>query len=108
MIRNLSLVGTTTRLPVSGPVPCRECGRPMVMNLVARALECPTHGVLVARVVDHPMWENEVVEVLHPLPGDNSRYVVRFASHKRRTVWFGHLRALSMRPPSWWPAGRRS
>jgi hypothetical protein len=74
----------------------------MVANPVARALECPTHGVLVARIVDHPLWEAEVVEVLHPSPAGKARYVVRFASHKRRTVWFGHLRILAMRPPSWW------
>jgi hypothetical protein len=38
------------------------------------------------------------VEVLHRSQAQNARYVVRFPSHQRRTVWFGDLRVVAMRP----------
>jgi hypothetical protein len=72
----------------------------MVADPVSRAMQCPSHGVLVARIVRHPLWEGEIVEVLHPSQADHGRYVVRFSTHQRRTVWFGNLRLVAMRPPS--------
>ena len=98
MIRNIAAVEATHRLRASGPVLCRECGRPMVPDPASRALQCPIHGVLVAQIIPHPLWEGEIVEVLHRSQAQNARYVVRFPSHQRRTVWFGDLRVVAMRP----------
>ena len=98
MIRNIAAVEATHRLRASGPVSCRECGRPMVPDHASRALQCPMHGVLVAQIIRHPLWEGEIVEVLHRSQAQNARYVVRFPGHQRRTVWFGDLRVVAMRP----------
>ena len=100
MIRNIAAVEATHRVPASGPVLCRECQRPMVPDPASGALQCPTHGVLVAEIIRHPLWEGEIVEVLHRSQAEHGRYVVRFAGHKRRTVWFGDLRLVGMRPLS--------
>ena len=100
MIRNIAAVEATRRLPASGPVLCRDCGCPMVLDPTSGALRCPTHGVLVAEIIRHPLWEGEIVEVLRPSQARNARYVVRFPGRKRRTVWFGGLRLVAMRPLS--------
>jgi hypothetical protein len=97
MVRNVAAVESTQRLPASGRVRCQECGGPMVSDPVSGALQCPTHGVLVAEIIRHPLWEGEIVEVLYPSQAQNARYVVRFAGRKRRTVWFRDLRLVAMR-----------
>jgi hypothetical protein len=97
MIRNIAAVEATHRLPASGPVLCSECRRPMVLDPASRALQCPMHGVLVAQIIRHHLWEGEIVEVLHRSQAEQARYVVRFPGHQRRTLWFGDLRVVAMR-----------
>jgi hypothetical protein len=69
----------------------------MAPDAASRALQCPAHGVLVAQIIRHPLWEGEIVEVLHRSQAEQARYVVRFPGHQRRTVWFGDLRLVAMR-----------
>jgi hypothetical protein len=97
MLRDFAFVAASGRLPPSGPVPCMRCASPMVADPVSRALYCAAHGVLMARVVDHPLWGGEVVQVLHQSPAYPARYVVRFSSGKHRNVWFDDLRLLATR-----------
>jgi hypothetical protein len=97
MLRDFAFVAAAGRLPRSGPVLCMQCASPMVADRVSRALYCTAHGALMARVVDHPMWGGEVVQVLYQSHAYHGRYVVRFSSGKHRTVWFDDLRLLAMR-----------
>jgi hypothetical protein len=97
MLRDFAFVAASGRLPPSGPVPCKTCAQPMKPDPVSGTLSCAAHGVLMARVVDHPLWGGEVVQVLHHSRAHHARYVVRFSSGKRRTVWFDDLRLLAMR-----------
>lgn len=95
------------RLSASGNVRCAQCGGRMISDLAFRARYCPIHGVLAARIVRHPLWEGEVVDVLCPSQTESSCYVVRFASGKRRTVWFSDLRVLEMHQTPWLRQGYR-
>jgi hypothetical protein len=58
----------------------------MKTDRVSRSLYCAVHGALMARVVDHSIWDGEVVQVLYRSQAHDARYVVRFSSGKRRTV----------------------
>ena len=106
MLRDFAFVAASGQLPPSGTVPCIRCGSPMVAHPVSRVLYCAAHGALMARVVDHPLWGGEVVQVLYHSRAHHARYVVRFSSGKRRTVWFDDLRLLAMRRLAPGEAGR--
>jgi hypothetical protein len=72
----------------------------MKTDRVSRSLYCAVHGALMARVVDHSIWDGEVVQVLYRSQAYDARYVVRFSSGKRRTVWFNDVRLLGVRQPA--------
>jgi hypothetical protein len=63
-------------------------------------LACPRHGVAEARIERNPLWNGEIVELVGPALFNEDRYVVHFASGKRRTVRVDRLTQVGMRLPA--------